>query len=118
MFWSWPLDFQALQAALSSPVPWRQAEEPAAAEEPAQAGDLAADADDALADDARARAGVRLSDSVVAGRVVECLPPGPELAGWLALAEPRALEDGALAGLSGRASSAGRAAQASTARIR
>ncbi len=40
-----------------------------------------------------------LPDSVVAGRVVESLPPGPELAGWLALAEPGELEDGALAGV-------------------
>ncbi len=37
---------------------------------------------------------------VVAGRVAESLPPGPDLAGWLAAAaDPRVLEDGALAGV-------------------
>ena len=40
-----------------------------------------------------------MPDSVVAGRVVEGLPPGPDLAGWLAVAEPGEVEDGALAGV-------------------
>ncbi len=36
---------------------------------------------------------------VAAGRVAECLPAGPGLAGWLAAADPGGLEDGALAGV-------------------
>jgi hypothetical protein len=36
---------------------------------------------------------------VAAGRVAECLPAGPGLAGWLATADPAELEDGALAGV-------------------
>jgi len=36
---------------------------------------------------------------VVAGRVAELLPPGPDLAGWLALAPVADMEDGALAGV-------------------
>src|SRR5215470_15307152 len=37
--------------------------------------------------------------SVVAGRVAESLPTGPDLAGWLATGEVAGLEDGALAGM-------------------
>jgi hypothetical protein len=37
--------------------------------------------------------------AVAAGRVAECLPAGPGLAGWLASADPSGLEDGALAGV-------------------
>ena len=37
--------------------------------------------------------------TVAAGRVAECLPAGPGLAGWLAAADPAGLEDGALAGV-------------------
>ena len=37
--------------------------------------------------------------TVAAGRVAECLPAGPGLAGWLASADPAELEDGALAGV-------------------
>ena len=37
--------------------------------------------------------------TVAAGRVAECLPAGPGLAGWLACADPAGLEDGALAGV-------------------
>ena len=37
--------------------------------------------------------------AVAAGRVAECLPAGPGLAGWLASADPAGLEDGALAGV-------------------
>ena len=37
--------------------------------------------------------------AVAAGRVAECLPTGPGLAGWLAAADPAGLEDGALAGV-------------------
>ncbi len=37
--------------------------------------------------------------AVAAGRVAECLPAGPGLAGWLASADPAELEDGALAGV-------------------
>jgi hypothetical protein len=40
-----------------------------------------------------------LAAGVVAGRIAECLPPGPGLAGWLATAGARELEDGALAGV-------------------
>ncbi len=36
---------------------------------------------------------------VVAGRVAELVPAGPELAGWLGTSETGALEDGALAGI-------------------
>ncbi len=91
MFWSWPVDFEALQAALSNPAPWcRDRRDDAGA----ASMQVSSQADDPSSD-----AGVRLSDSVVAGRVVEGLPPGPGLAGWLALAEPGELEDGALAGV-------------------
>ncbi len=45
-------------------------------------------------------AGVReVPLAVAAGRVAECLPAGPGLAGWLASADPAGLEDGALAGV-------------------
>ena len=37
--------------------------------------------------------------TVAAGRVAECLPAGPGLAGWLASADVGELEDGALAGV-------------------
>ena len=37
--------------------------------------------------------------TVAAGRVAECLPAGPGLAGWLASADAAELEDGALAGV-------------------
>ena len=37
--------------------------------------------------------------TVAAGRVAECLPTGPGLAGWLASADAAGLEDGALAGV-------------------
>jgi hypothetical protein len=37
--------------------------------------------------------------AVVAGRVAEALPPGPDLAGWLATTTPKDLEGGALAGV-------------------
>jgi hypothetical protein len=37
--------------------------------------------------------------TVVAGRVAESLPTGPDLAGWLATGEVAGLEDGALAGM-------------------
>jgi hypothetical protein len=36
---------------------------------------------------------------MAAGRVAECLPAGPGLAGWLACVDPAGLEDGALAGV-------------------
>ena len=36
---------------------------------------------------------------VAAGRVAECLPAGPGLAGWLASADASELEDGALVGV-------------------
>jgi hypothetical protein len=43
--------------------------------------------------------GPEVPTGVVAGRVAECLPAGPGLAGWLATAGAEELEDGALAGV-------------------
>ncbi len=99
MFWSWPLDFDALQAALNNPVSWRRGQGAGAVAGAAGARADAAAEEPPAGDAARTGEGIRLSDSLVAGRVVESLPPGPELAGWLALAEPGELEDGALAGV-------------------
>jgi Domain of unknown function (DUF222) len=99
MSWCWELDFGALMDAVTGPAPWLRGEDRAAdpggpvAEDDPEAGQAAyLEAVDA------GRAG-SLAAGVVAGRVAESLPAGPGLAGWLALASPSELEDGALAGV-------------------
>jgi hypothetical protein len=122
--WSWELDFETLLAALSEPAPWNRPlhqepehpaypvaataadAEPAGAEpagaEPATPTELSDLAEAELADllDAAAAGQSRLVPlGAVAGRVAEALPPGPDLAGWLATSSLGQLEDGALAGV-------------------
>jgi hypothetical protein len=96
--WSWDLDLEGLLAAVTGPAPWTGG---AAAETGGDAGG-AVDQDAVLAeyleavDAGRARV---LPLPVVAGRVAESLPAGPELAGWAAAGQVTELEDGALAGM-------------------
>jgi len=62
------------------------------------AGDM--EADEAAYQEALAAGRAReVPLDLVAGRVAESLPVGPDLAGWLALARAADLEDGALAGV-------------------
>jgi hypothetical protein len=72
-----------------------------AAQEPVRdLGDLGAGRDEAdslgPADDA-----ARLPAGALAGRVAERLAPGPDLAGWLAMAPPAGLDDAGLAAVAG-----------------
>jgi len=126
--WSWELDFDAMLAALTGPAPWtRPAQrDPApaasliddAAPSPAQTDPAPADpapadpavADSAMADPVEAEFAELLEAieqghsqvvplAMVAGRVAESLPTGPDLAGWLATSPVAELEDGALAGM-------------------
>ena len=90
-----PADEESAPAApASSPAPG-SAEEEAAQE--AILDDLA-ELDARAAAEGRADGG-RVPLGVVAGRVAESLPPGPELAGWAAAGAVGDLEDGALAGM-------------------
>ncbi|MGH3273227.1 MAG: hypothetical protein ACRDNZ_02750 [Streptosporangiaceae bacterium] len=55
-----------------------------------------------LAEEVEARMSGRSREvpvGMVAGRVAEALPPGPDLAGWLAITSPKELENGALPGV-------------------
>jgi Domain of unknown function (DUF222) len=124
--WSWELDFEALLAALSQPAPWNRPAGPAptppvpppggeAAPDPAPgpalgpalkvAGADAEGMDPVEAEFAEMVAAVeagrsrRVPLTVVAGRVAESLPVGPDLAAWLATGEVTGLEDGALVGI-------------------
>ena len=65
-----------------------------------EAGQDTAEVDqDAVLDALLAAESRELPIGMVAGRIAECLPPGPDLAGWLATATASELEDGALAGV-------------------
>jgi Domain of unknown function (DUF222) len=126
--WSWGMDFDALLAALSEPAPWNVPVRPApapvaaapvrpapvspvpppAAGEPAApvvSDSAAAGVDPVEAEFAGLLEAVEAGRSqvvplaVVAGRVAESLPAGPDLAGWLATSPVAGLEDGALAGM-------------------
>jgi len=114
--WSWGLDFETLLNALTTPAAWERspAADPAPAD-PAPADpdsvdrasddDASADVDQAEADLAEYLDVVAAGRSrvvpleVVAGRVAESLPAGPDLAGWLATSSVQGLENGALAGM-------------------
>ena len=109
--WSWELDFGALLSALNSPAPWNRAAPASAAPASAAAGGAAAGGDlldgaegaaadlDAILDAMQAAESRELPAGEVAGRIAECLPAGPDLAGWLATVTAGGLEDGALAGV-------------------
>ena len=93
-------------AAPGSAAPGGAAAEGAAAEGAPAAGAAAAAAgaqepadQDAVLDGLLAAEVREIPLTVAAGRVAECLPAGPGLAGWLAAADPAGLEDGALAGV-------------------
>ena len=93
--WSWEVDVEALVAAVSGAAPWQGEPAPAAAR-------VADDADAGLAEYLEAVESGRsrvVPLAVVAGRVVESVPAGAGLAGWLAAGPVAGLEDGALAGV-------------------
>jgi hypothetical protein len=97
MSWSWDsgFDFEALLDAVSGAAPWLRDAEGAD-----QAVDADPEADEAAYREAVAAGRVgEMPLSEVAGRIVESLPTGPGLAGWLAQAPAPNLEDGALAGV-------------------
>jgi Domain of unknown function (DUF222) len=77
----------------------------ASSPDPAPAGASPSDGDPLDAEFAEMLEAIAASGSqplpleVVAGRVAESLPTGPDLAGWLATGEVAGLEDGALAGM-------------------
>jgi hypothetical protein len=120
--WSWELDFDALMAAIADAGPSGTGSpgDGSAREGSADGGaDLADDAANAEAvrgvipgratgaqdcqDDPESadEAGGQLPAWVLAGRVAERLAPGPDLAAWLAMAPPAALEDRDLAAVAG-----------------
>jgi hypothetical protein len=114
------MDLDAVVAAMTGEAPWLRDE--AAGDAARDAGDLAAAASslpgdagpvdlealfagaDALEEEyaeveAAGLVGPPVEMPVMAGRVAESLPPGPDLASWLTLAPVTELEDGALAGV-------------------
>ena len=98
--WSWDLDLEALLASVTGPAPWDRG---APAEAGRDAGEPV-DQDVVLAEYLEAVEAGRsrvIPLPVVAGRVAESLPAGPELAGWAAAGQVTELEDGALAGMAG-----------------
>jgi len=108
MSWCWNFDFDALLDAVSGAAPWLRAAEPGATdsadprakEAPPEPDDVDPQADEAEYQEALAAGRVQeMPLAVVAGRVAENLPVGPGLAGWLAQAPARDLEEGALAGV-------------------
>src|SRR5262249_29510232 len=125
MWWCWELDFAALVDAVTGAAPWlrggdrdgsaagARGDAAGAKAEAAGAkggGGAARNPESTVAEDPEAeqaeyvealaagRVGT-MPVGVVAGRVAESLPAGPELAGWLALAPATEVEDGALAGV-------------------
>jgi Domain of unknown function (DUF222) len=98
--WSRELDLEALLAAVSDPAPWQRdtgqsPSRPDAVPDPVDADAELAEYLEAV-ESGRSRV---VPLATVAGRVVESLPTGAELAGWLAAGPVAGLEDGALAGM-------------------
>src|SRR5215472_14342169 len=113
MSWCWEFDFAALVDAVTGAAPWLRGGDRdgsaggATAKADAEAG---GNPESSVVDDPEAGQAAYLEAvdagrvgtmpvGVVAGRVAESLPAGPELAGWLALAPAMEVEDGALAGV-------------------
>ncbi len=110
--WSWGLDLPALIDAMTGAAPWLRdpadgsdllypsGQDAPAGQPPADQPGPDPEADEQEYQEAVAAGRVRdVPLHAVAGRVAEALPPGPDLAGWLAQAGAADLEDGALAGV-------------------
>ncbi len=111
--WSWELDFETLSRLLDDPAPWSRTVRPGhptghAEGDPGspvdrdRAVERWEDQDAVLAAELAADMAGETREvpvATVAGQVAEALPPGPSLAGWLAMTPPTALDDGALPGV-------------------
>ena len=99
--WSRELDLEALLAAASDPAPWER-DTGKSPGQPDAAPGRPVDADAELSEylDAVEAGRSRVVPlAVVAGRIAESLPAGPDLAGWMTAGPVAGLEDGALAGM-------------------
>ena len=117
--WSWELDFDALAACIGAtglsdaglsdagPADAGPADAGPAVGGPADAGPAVggpADeeaAQEAVLDAVEEHGGQRLSAGALAGQIAEHLPPGPDLAAWLAAAPAADLKDHDLAAVAG-----------------
>lgn len=106
MSWTWELDLESLLAALQEPPPWSSPSAAKSSSAPSEVDPVPADPTDPVEaefaeilsamEEGRSRV---VPLTTIAGRVVESLPTGPDLAGWLATGAEDQLEEGALVGV-------------------